>query len=348
MVRWVGIVTALLLASNVIAFDHIGNGFASTWSASHEMNSSATVTWGFVPDETIVESTGRLSDIGATGGSNLSQLRMLIDNTHGAGAFDAAIRRAFATWSAVANIDFVEMIDPGTPMGIASTGTPNIRISAFVPLAGHWFEGAGAVGIGPPGYAEDFEQAFPESGDVLFNLNANFDIVTGAEDVTPLPPFTNDLEGLMLHELGHAAIGLNHPEWDGEDPDQRVMYVGDWMDPEAPFCCTAINHELHPDDIAGAQFVYGVRGDFNGDGTANLADYTVWRDGLGGEFDETDYADWKRNFGSVRPTSEGPITLATESVPETGTGVMLVSLLLVAMTYKMSGGWGRVLRAPRA
>ena len=40
--------------------------------------------------------------------------------------------------------------------------------------------------------------------------------------------YGDDVEGVFLHELGHAAIGLNHPRWAGSKPDQRVMYVGDF------------------------------------------------------------------------------------------------------------------------
>lgn len=43
-------------------------------------------------------------------------------------------------------------------------------------------------------------------------------------------------------------------------------------------------------------------GDFNEDGVVNLGDYTVWRDGLGGQFTTDDYLIWKNNFGA---TSDG-------------------------------------------
>lgn len=43
----------------------------------------------------------------------------------------------------------------------------------------------------------------------------------------------------------------------------------------------------------------GLVGDFNRDRKVDAADYTVWRDGLGGEYDESDYTDWKNNFGAM-------------------------------------------------
>ena len=42
-----------------------------------------------------------------------------------------------------------------------------------------------------------------------------------------------------------------------------MMYVGDNKATGAPFWCLSINRQLHVDDIAGAQYVYGLRGDFN-------------------------------------------------------------------------------------
>lgn len=311
----------VVISMPALAFDHIGNGFASTWADNHEVGTPAVVTWGFMPEGTAVDPAFRMDSFGfpdqtgLAGTSSVSLLRhrIDIDQGHGLGAFDAALVRAMETWSAVANITFVGPVaDVGLPFASVGADAPDIRIGAFLPEEGHSFMYTGAVGFGPPGFTD----SDPLAGDIIFNLSAVFDIVAGTEDVTPLPAFTNDLEGLMLHELGHAAIGLAHPTWDGENPDQRVMYVGEFGNPAAPDCCLTVNRQLHADDIAGAQFVYGVRGDFNGDGAASLADYTLWRDHLGGAHSPADYDDWKRNFGNVRPTSEGPLASGARGVAE--------------------------------
>lgn len=78
-------------------------------------------------------------------------------------------------------------------------------------------------------------------------------------------------------------------------------------------------------------------GDFNGDGTVNLADYTVYRDNLGstdesliafngqidGVIDSDDYGVWKSHFGSTCPL----VALSTSSsaVPEPTTGVLALA-----------------------
>ncbi|MEM8864697.1 MAG: hypothetical protein AAGF31_04040 [Planctomycetota bacterium] len=321
------LVAVFSLAAPAAAFVHIGGGVASKWGDDTAVGTGAVVTWGFVPDGTGIDPNFRIdpfgspNDVGVVGTSNVSQLRTLIDTNHGAGEFDAAIRRAFDTWSAIADIEFVEVTDPGDAVALPGSVTPNIRISAFAPLAGHFFEGTGAVGFGPPGFIVNPELDFPESGDIIFNLSGNkfgglqtpFHIAPGIEDVTPVDFFNfgDDLEGLFLHEVGHAAIGLAHPPWDGEDPDRRVMYVGDFSNPSAPFCCTAINRQLHPDDIAGARFVYGLKGDYDQSGEVDVADYTLWRDSLGargvglaadgdrdGDVDIADYQIWRTNYGA--------------------------------------------------
>ena len=220
-----------------------GNGFGSKWD-NRVHGTPALVTWGFVPDGTTVD-PGLFIAAEVTGGSNVTQLRATYDASYGAGAFDAALQRAFATWSAVAGIQFVGPVaDPGLPMAGPGATAPDIRVGAFAPVAGSNFSFIGAVGFGPPGDDEHFPD--PLAGDVMFNLAQSF-IQPASAEGQPLGAFGNDLEGLMLHELGHAAMGLGHPA----SGVAEVMYVG-------AGCCNLVNHDPSPDDIAGAQVVYGL------------------------------------------------------------------------------------------
>lgn len=340
------VAAAAWFSANAHAFDTIGNGNASKWGDDPYPGSGAVVTWGYIPDGTTVGAEPE----GVEGTSNLSQIRDLINTNHGPGAFEAAIERAFATWSSVANINFVGPIDdPGDPLGASGASTPMIRIGAY-PLNQEIWGVPGAIGIGPPGFGG--HENFPYSGDVIFNLNrtaaiAPFHIASGEEDVTPVDVdnYGDDLEGLFLHELGHAAIGLNHPKWAGENPDRRLMYVGDFQNEEAPVCCTAINRQLHADDIAAAQYVYGVRGDFNRDGVVDAADYTVWRDsesmeltrGTGadanvdGMVDAADYEIWKSHFGEVRLAGFGEQpSFFGSAIPEPNSLALLAAAMAMA------------------
>ncbi len=83
----------------------------------------------------------------------------------------------------------------------------------------------------------------------------------------------------------------------------------------------------------GSAYVYtsatGLPGDFNGDGTVNLADYTVWRNNLGGAdesalsgkgdrrngVDEDDYALWKSHFGTTSSATPGAFSEAATPDP---------------------------------
>jgi Dockerin type I domain len=89
-------------------------------------------------------------------------------------------------------------------------------------------------------------------------------------------------------------------------------------------------------------------GDYNGDGTVNAADYTVWRNALGqevssgsgadgipdGAIDGADYDFWKLHFGETVP---GSASGQASVVPEPATVMlMLVGLLTVIISRKFS------------
>ncbi|WP_442485001.1 hypothetical protein [Aeoliella sp. SH292] len=93
-----------------------------------------------------------------------------------------------------------------------------------------------------------------------------------------------------------------------------------------------------------------VGGDYNGDGIVNLADYTVWRDNLGGDasalaagtrnpsntgpISAADYSFWKSNFGN---SALGGLNASPANVPEPATCVMLIAgALALAVARKRS------------
>ncbi|QDT68914.1 hypothetical protein MalM25_18400 [Planctomycetes bacterium MalM25] len=76
--------------------------------------------------------------------------------------------------------------------------------------------------------------------------------------------------------------------------------------------------------IDNMRFVGGplpLDGDFNADGVVDAADYTAWRDGLGGEYEQSDYDTWAANYA----TNIANIDLnAAVAVPEPTTIASLV------------------------
>jgi hypothetical protein len=95
----------------------------------------------------------------------------------------------------------------------------------------------------------------------------------------------------------------------------------------------------------------GLAGDYNGSGTVDAADYTVWRNNLGGDaavfaagsregsntgpINTTDYTYWKSQFGS---TGSGAFAAP---VPEPGT----IGLSFLAVVASMIMRGKRSLRA---
>jgi hypothetical protein len=344
------------LSSPASAYVSFGNGYGSKWGDPN-FGTPGVVTWSYMLDTTTADPSFRMDPFGSpnstgvVGTSRIGDLRARVDGEYGAGAFDGAIQRALNTWSTVANIQFVGPVtDGGQPFASPGATTPDIRIGAFVPEEGHSFNFVGGVGFGPPGpFGND-----PLAGDIILNFDAIFRVEPGVEDQTPLPTFGNDLEGLVLHELGHAAIGLGHPSWEGATPDQRVMYVGDYENPAAPYCCETVNRFPAPDDIAGAQYTYGApttpgprAGDLSLDGIINRHDaaefarhfgqpVALWTTGdfnFTGATDLADLAILQARF--TVGGSNAALALPTSAVPEP-TSIMLVvsGFLLVAIRRK--------------
>jgi hypothetical protein len=138
--------------------------------------------------------------------------------------FHAAIVAAFASWSAVANISFMEVADDGAPFNTATT-------SGHIRIGGATFDGPSGVlahGFFPPA------NGLTAAGDIHFDIAEMW--VLGF----PGPGF--DIFQVAAHEIGHA-IGLAHTGVAGSlmEPFYTEAFAG----PQA-------------DDIAGAQFIYGA------------------------------------------------------------------------------------------
>ena len=97
----------LLLATNGWSFNTFGqNNFGSKWDAP-QFSTGAVVTWSFMTPGVALSNNPALSNWSGTnslGTGNNDDIRKKIDSIFGAGAFDAAVHSAFATWAAAANL----------------------------------------------------------------------------------------------------------------------------------------------------------------------------------------------------------------------------------------------------
>lgn len=144
--------------------------------------------------------------------------------------FHAEIVAAFAAWSAVANISFMEVPDSGTPFNAAGA-LGDIRIGA------HTFDGPGgtlAHGFYPP------VNGVTAAGDIHFDSAEVWKIGFGGGGF--------DIKQVLMHEIGHA-IGLEHTAVPASlmNPFYTEAFAG-----------------LQADDIAGGVFIYGSPQTANG------------------------------------------------------------------------------------
>lgn len=244
------IMATALLPDTAWACSVYGKGWGSKWD-DPAWPSGATITWSFMTPGVGLGplAPASWSGVNTLGSGGAADLRLKMDNLYGAGAFDAAVQRAFDTWAAAANLQFVQVADAGGDFGTVTY--PDIRIGAFSFGVGDF---AGAAGFGPPGNDVSFPDAL--SGDVAFNDMNNFNIDPGGEgDLLQTGPgglYLNDIEGLLLHELGHT-LGIGH----SEVPDavlcgyQSPLFDGSACD------YTRVNREPEPDDLNALRNIYG-------------------------------------------------------------------------------------------
>jgi hypothetical protein len=82
-----------------------------------------------------------------------------------------------------------------------------------------------------------------------------------------------------------VSLGLIYDTEFGEDPNLKFTY--------------GIEAGRLVEGVVSFVQSQALAGDFNDDGVVDAADYVVWRDGLGTIYAQSDYGEWRANFGQT-------------------------------------------------
>ena len=228
-----------------------GNNY-NKWGASLAAGTpGGVVTWGFMAAGT--PGSGYCGD--ACPGSSVFSLPLFYADPANSNAtstlsllsLQPTLQATFDKWSDVANVKFeyVGIDSSGSAINDPAATSPMIRVGAFSFINSF----AAAVGYSPP------PNGGTGAGDLLFNAAVGFQLASDSEGsaLQQFPAgggyYMNDIKGLALHEIGHT-LGLLH------SADASTVMCGN---PTAN--CGNLDHvtqQLKLDDIAGAQFLYGV------------------------------------------------------------------------------------------
>ena len=106
------LIASLLSPLPATACRVFGNGWGSKWDGP-VWPAGAIISWSFMTPGVALgpSAPAGWSGVNTQGSGGAADIRVIIDSVHGAGAFDAAVQRAFDTWAATANLQFMQVAD---------------------------------------------------------------------------------------------------------------------------------------------------------------------------------------------------------------------------------------------
>lgn len=109
-------------------------------------------------------------------------------------------------------------------------------------------------------------------------------------------------------------------------PSDPVFMV--WATPELSVLPAIRPSALWVTERIDTLFAEPLEGDFNGDGSVDAADYTVWRDGLGTAYQTSDYDAWADNYGASVSITSGA------AVPEPSGCLLLAAAAVAGVCFR--------------
>ncbi len=205
--------------------------------------------------------------------------------------------------------------------------TNDAVVTAEQPVMGYVSHGTndgGNVGLGNNYLGRFVDDEF-QPGELNFQLaNGAVFLTHESFNARSFHPESNVAQGMIADwleiggtaGLGHVAEPLNGPDnVTNEDLFYQLMLPssgGDAEPGEAGLtfveAAWASTRQLsYVNTVVGdplMQWQQWLPGDFNYDAEVNLADYTTWRDDVGGSYSHANYQMWKENFGeAIQPPS---------------------------------------------
>ena len=177
------------------------------------------------------------------------------------------------------------------------------------------------------GYDENDDSLFELDDNTSFNGNG-IAITSPSDGAEAIDSADRYREGWSFGYWHYGLSSSGPGGWisSGSGPTDRALSDGDWD--SYAFATTLNNDEFAENLIAALPGSHP--GDFNGDGTVDAADYTVWRDGLGTIYIQDDYNTWLTNFGST--TSSSASSSQAQTIPEPATAVLLFFFLVMHLS----------------
>ena len=210
----------------------------------------------------------------------------------------------------------------------------------------HWLElnknsylGDGAPVLGPAYYGIQIFSHIAEAGSEFVQTTSS----SGSVEVhsTVLPDGSVGVLIANLNSSGSSTVNIDINGVDLDESGTQWLYGVSQTTPLETSLATGLGNTFSvsvPFRSIMALLIAPVPtllGDFNGDGTVDEVDYTVWRDGLGTVYTTADYDDWKAHFGETLP---GGGSASSRSVPEPSSLLMLslAALLAAAAVWRGS------------
>jgi hypothetical protein len=138
-----------------------------------------------------------------------------------------------------------------------------------------------------------------------------------------------DLNGTLVVQLASSAGQLFSPHaGDSFDLLDWGRLNGEFSAIQLPALGSGLawnTSQLYTSGVLSVFSADSLPGDYNHNGIADTADYTVWRDGLGKTYTQADYGIWKSNFGN----HAGSGSFASGGVPEPASLLLLLMGMLV-------------------